>query len=198
MPAFVFRTLIAALVLALPALVCASGEAHADERGHGGIPWATLAFTFVNFLIFAGLIRRYALPVVRDYARARHDRIVAELEAAAKARAEAEQLKAQCEARLASLENEIKQIRAAAAADTAREREQILAAAKKTAEMIGDDARRTAAQEVRQAEVELRQAVARQAVSIATQLVSERLTAADHERFASEFLAATAKDRIAQ
>ena len=74
------------------------------------------------------------------------------------------------------------------AADAQRERERILAAAQKTAEAIRNDARRTAAQEVRRSEAELRDAVARAAVIAATQLVRDRLSPADHERFVSEFL----------
>jgi F-type H+-transporting ATPase subunit b len=176
------------LLSLLPALAVASEEAHGDAHGHGGIPWQTLLFNLINFLIFAWILRRYAWPVIRDYVKARHDRIVAELAAAAKARADAEQLKVLWQQRLAALDDEIKQIRAAAAADAAREREQILAAAQRTAEAIRNDARRTAEQEVRRAESELRQAVAREAVAIATQLVRERLSPADHDRFVSEFL----------
>jgi len=184
-----FRTVAVALGLSLlPMLASASEEAHGGEHGHG-IPWQTLLFNLINFLIFAWLIRRYGWPVIRDYVRVRHDRIVAELDAAAKARADAEQLKAQWEARLAALDEEIKKIRADAAADVARERDLILAAAHKTAEAIRNDARRTAEQEVRRAEADLRQTVAREAVTVATQLVRERLTPADQDRFVNEFLA---------
>jgi F-type H+-transporting ATPase subunit b len=178
------RLVLATAVWAAPAIALASEEGH----GHGGIPWMVLLFTTINFLIFCWIIAHYAGPVIHDYVRGRHDRIVAELEAAAQARAEAQQLKAQWEERLAALDKEIQQIRAQAAADAARERDAILAAAMKTAESIRNDARRTAAQEVRQAETTLRQAVAQQATAIATQLVRDRLTAADQDRFVSEFL----------
>jgi F-type H+-transporting ATPase subunit b len=184
------RALSAALASALlPALVWASEEAHEHgAHGHEGIPWGTLAFNLVNFLIFCAIVARYGMPVIRDYVRNRHQRIVGELEAAAKARADAEQLKAEWEARLAGLDAEIKRIRAETAADVARERDQILAAAKKTAETIRNDARRTADQEVRRAEADLRQTVAEQATAIATQLVREKLTTDDQDRFTREFL----------
>jgi F-type H+-transporting ATPase subunit b len=175
-----------ALIELLPTLARAGEEA--NEHGHGGIAWGMLLFSIINFVIFGWIIVRYAIPVARDWVRDRHDRIVAELEAAAKARAEAEQLKAQWEARLAALDREIQQIRAAAEADAARERDRILAEARKTAEAIRDDARRAAAQEVRHAEAELRQEVALRAVSLAAQLVREQMTTADQERFVSEFL----------
>jgi F-type H+-transporting ATPase subunit b len=164
-----------------------AGE-HAEAHEHGGIPWGTLLFNLVNFSIFCWIIAHYALPVARDWVRARHDRIVEELRAAAKARSDAEQLKAQWDARLQALEQEIAQIRAAAAADGARERERILAAARKTAESIRADARRAADQEVRRAQADLRDAGAREAVALATQLMRERLTPADQDRFVSEFL----------
>lgn len=178
------RLALATAVWLAPAVALASEEGHGD----GGIPWMILLFTTINFLLFCWIIARYARPVIRDYVRGRHDRIVAELEAAVQARTEAQQLKAQWEARLAALDKEIQEIRAHAAADAARERDAVLAAAMKTAESIRNDARRTAAQEVRQAEAALRQAVAQQATVIATQLVRDRLTAADQDRFVSEFL----------
>jgi len=168
----------------LPALARGSEAAHEQ----GGIPWMTLLFTFVNFAIFCWLIAHYAMPLLRDYARGRHDRVVAELEAAAQTRREAEQLKAQWEARLAALDKEVQEIRAQATADAARERDTLLRAAAKTAEAIRNDARRTAAQEVRQAEAALRQAVVQQATALATQLVRDRLTPADQDRFVGEFV----------
>lgn len=178
-------SLIASCLWLLPAALHASEETH---HAHEGIPWATLLFATVNFLLFCWILARYLLPVARDYARNRHARIVEDLEAAAKARADAEQLKAQWEARLAALDEEIKDIRAQAVADGTREREQILVAAQRTAEAIQNDARRAAAQEVRRAETELRLTVAREATALASQLLRERLDPKDQERFIAEFL----------
>ena len=171
-------------------LVPLAAWASEHEEGHeaGGIPWGTLLFNLVNFSIFCWILARFALPAARNWVRARHDRIVGELEAAAKARADAEQLKAEWDARLKALDQEIAKIRADAAADAARERERILAAAVKTAEAIRTDARRAADQEVRRAQAELRDRVAREAVALATQLIRDRLTPTDQDRFVSEFL----------
>jgi F-type H+-transporting ATPase subunit b len=177
--------LVACCTLLLPLAVLASEDAH---HGHGGIPWGTLLFNLVNFSLLCWIFARFGLPLIRDYASSRRARIVEELQAASKARAEAEQLKAHWESRLAGLDQEISQIRQQAAADTAREREQILATARRTAETIRNDARRAAAQEVRRAEAELRETVAREATTVAAQLMRERLTAADQERFIREFL----------
>ncbi|HUI26636.1 MAG TPA: ATP synthase F0 subunit B [Candidatus Kryptonia bacterium] len=178
--------LLIALAWLLP--IAAWASEHEEAHEHGGIPWGTLLFNLVNFSIFCWIIARFALPVVRDWVRARHDRIVDELGAAAKARAEAEQLKAQWDARLKALDQEIARIRADAAADAGRERDRILDAARKTAEAIRNDARRAADQEIRRAQAELRDSVAREAVTLATQLVRDRLTPADQDRFVSEFL----------
>ncbi|HVN85347.1 MAG TPA: ATP synthase F0 subunit B [Candidatus Binatia bacterium] len=179
-------SLLAALLWLAP-IAAIAGE-HDEGHEHGGIPWGTLLFNLINFSIFCWIIARFALPGARNWVRARHDRIVEELSAAAKARTEAEQLKAQWEARLQALDQEIAAIREQAAADSAHERDRILEAARKTAEGIRNDARRTADQEVRQAHAALRETVAREAVALATQLIRDRLTPADHDRFVSEFL----------
>lgn len=178
--------LLAVLVWLLP--LAAFASEHEEAHEHGGIPWGTLALNLINFSLFCAVIARYGLPAIRNWVRARHDRIVEELSAAEKARGEAEALKAQWDARLKALDQEAAQIRASAAADIAKERDQILAAARAMADAIRNDARRVADQEVQRASAELREAAARQAVALATQLVRERLTPADQDRFISEFL----------
>ena len=174
--------------LAWLAPLAAWASEHEEAHEPGGIPWGTLLFNLVNFSIFCWIIARFALPAARDWVRARHDRIVEELAAAAKARAEAERLRAEWDARLKALDQEIARMRAEASADMAHERERILAAARKAAESIRDDARRTADHEVRRAQAELRDRVARDAATLAAQLVRDRLTPADQDRFIDEFL----------
>ena len=176
----------AAAIAVLPHLAQASEKAHHGEAH--GIPWNTLLFSTINFAIFSWIIYKFVYPVIRDHAQDRQARIVAELRAAATARAEAEALKAQWEQRLAALQTELKEIRASAEADLAREREQILAAARKTAEAIGNDARRVADQEIRRAEADLRETVVREAIAAATALAQQRLSPADQDRFIGDFL----------
>lgn len=190
------RAVLTSLLAILPAVALASEATHHDVEHHG-IPWATLAFSFINTIIFLFVFFRYLWPFVcnlmgwawtAELAEERRTRIVTTLEQAAKAKEEAERLKADWERRLAGLKAEIETMRAQAKDEIAREREQILAAARKTADNIRRDAQRAADQEVRNAQAQLREEVAQRALAIARKLATERLTDADKNRFVDDFL----------
>jgi F-type H+-transporting ATPase subunit b len=179
-----------AFLLAAPAALPAVEEAHHGEEhaAHAGPPLSLLFYT-VNFAIFAYfIVGRGILPSVRRWAFARRDRVITEIAAAQQARDEAERLRAEWAQRVASLEQEIAEIRRLAAADAERERERIIRAAQETAAAIAADARRATAQEVARAQSELRSELARQAVAVAERLIRERTTADDQRRFVHEFL----------
>src|SRR5207244_2238833 len=152
------------LIAALPLLAMASEGAPAERAG---ITLGPLFFSTINFLIFGWIVVRYVLPVARDWARARHARVVRTLDEAAAAKAEAMKLRAQWDERMARLDEEIAVIRAEAQRDAAREREQILAAARKLAEVIRRDAERAADYEVRRVQQQLRAELVQQAVRLA-------------------------------
>jgi len=179
----------------LTVAILLSGAVHAiaaeeAQKGHAehGIPWGILFFTAVNFSLFVLLIVRMALPALRTWAIDRRDRIVDQLQKASAAREEAERLKSEWEERLKGLESELEEIRAQALADAHRERERILKAAQQTADAIAADAERAAAQEVRRAQEDLREEVARQALALAADRIRRELTPADQKRFVEEFL----------
>ena len=161
--------ILAIVAVASPALAAGGGH-------HDGIPWLTLGFSTFNVILFLLVMRRFALPVVRDFVRDRHARILRDLNAADEARTEALRLKAEWEQRLAHLE------------DAERERARILADAQRTAERIQRDAEQAAAAELRQIRAELRAELARQAMQQAEKTVRERWTDADQQRFVADFL----------
>lgn len=174
----------------LPAVALASQEQHAAE-GHGaahGVPWATLLFSLINFLLFVGVLKKFAWPAIRNAVRERRQVVLKEIEEATRARREAEKLKAEWEQRLARLGEELDQMRRQSRAELDREREQLLAAAQKVAESIRRDAERAAEQEVRNARAMLREEVARQALEVARELAAQRLSPASQEKFVSDFL----------
>lgn len=166
----------------------ASEDAHGGHGEHHGIPWGTMFFSAVNFSLFLLLLARTVLPALKTWAITRRERIVDELQAAARAKAEAEALKREWEERMASLDRELAEIRDRALADAQRERERILAAAQQTAEAIAVDAEKAAAQELRKAKAELREQVAALAVDMARDVIRQRLTDGDQKRFLDDFL----------
>jgi F-type H+-transporting ATPase subunit b len=182
------RLLSSALLLlaALPAW--AAEEGHGAHGEHHGIPWSTLFFTAVNFGLFVLLIWRAVLPALRTWALDRRNRIVDELQKAANARAEAEELKNEWRRRMERLDQELAEIRNQALADAQRERERILQLAGETAKAIAADAEKAVGQEVQRAREELRGEVARQALALAGEIVRQRLDQDDQKRFIDEFL----------
>ena len=178
-------------LFALTVMLSAAALAAEIEEGHGhtGVPWAKLAFSTVNFLIFLFVVVRLAqrANLTQWFAERRH-RVGTALAAAEQARREAEALRAEWQRRLERLAGELEAILTQARADIAAEREEILAAARHTAETIQRDARRTAESELRRAQDALRAEVATQALAIAERLAPQRLTPADQQRFVTEFV----------
>ena len=179
------RTAPALVLLALPTLVLAS---EAEHQAPHGIPWGKLAFSTVNLAIFVVILARFVWPNVKDLLRSRRADVVGLLEKASKAKAEAERLQREWEARVANLNVELEALRRQAEADIAAERQRILEATRKVAEAIRRDAERTAEQEVRGAEAMLRQEVAAQAFAVARDLARQRVGANEQQRLVAEFL----------
>lgn len=178
------RLALAVLAVLVPVAVRAAGGEHAE---HHGIPWAKLLFSTINLAIFVAILRRYAWPLVRASVAARREKILADLEHAARAKREAEKLAAEWKERLAGLAAEIEAMRKKAGAEIEAEREEILAAARRMAESIRRDAEKVAEQELLAARTALRSEVARQALEIASRLAAERLSDDDQHRFVREF-----------
>jgi len=179
------RDLTVACTLLVPIAAAASEEAHA----HGGESALTpLLFSTINLAIFVAVLGRYVYPPVRDWVRERRTRVLQALHDAAAAKAEAETLRAQWEARLADVERAVEEMRTQAQQDAERERQRILEAAHRRAEAIRKDAERAAAYEVRRTQQQLRAELVRQAVRMAEEAARAQWSAADQQRFVAEFL----------
>ncbi len=179
---------LAVAFLPLAACIAVAGE-EAHGPGHdGGIPFGSLLFSTVNLCIFLWVLARFALPTVRTLVKDRRAGVVKELEDAAAAKAEAERLRTEWEARLADLQGTTAEMRAQAQRDAERERERSLAAARAAAETIRRDAERAAAYELRRTQEQLRTELVRQAVRLAEESTRAQWSAADQQRFVADFL----------
>lgn len=175
----------------IPMLLLAAVTFAAEaEHGHHdpGVPFGTIIFSTINLALFVYILARSGVPLVRQWVQDRRDQIVKELEEAAAARGEAVRLKAEWEQRIAKLDETIREMREQAKRDTERERERILADAHKVAEGIQRDAEKTIAAELRGMRSELRAKVVREAIHLAENEVRKQWTAADQDRFVSEFV----------
>lgn len=169
--------------------ITALADEVAEHQGAHGIPWAKIAFSTINLLIFLFIVVRMvkSVDLPKWFADRRH-RIAEALAEADRARHEAEALRAEWQRRLDNLGAELESMLAQARVDIAAERDQILDAAHKTAAAIHRDAQRTAESEIRNAQVALRAEVAAQALAIAERMAPQRVTPADQRRFVAEFV----------
>ncbi|MBI3248089.1 MAG: F0F1 ATP synthase subunit B [Deltaproteobacteria bacterium] len=180
---------VSVLFLLLPLAVWAAEEAHQEHGGHtGGGPDATLAFAAINFLLFVFVLRKYALPAVRDSLKRRRETIVQALNEAKKAKEEAEALQREYRQKLAGLAAEQERLRQQAFSDAEREKTRILEEAQKMAERVRTEVQLTAGRELAEARRLLREEVAEQAVRLATELVRSRLTPGDQSRLIQDLV----------
>ena len=147
-----------------------------------------LFYPLINFLIFAYLIKRLLLPVVKNYLRSRREEIVAALGEADESKKRAEAMVQEYRARMARLEEEMKRLREELRADGEREKAKMLREAEETAAKIKVDADFLAEQEIKLARQRLREEIARLARAAAQKLIQSHLTPADQERLVEEFL----------
>ena len=177
-------------LLLVSAALWAAEEGHGAHGGHegGGSQLLVLAFSAINFVLFVLVLRKYALPAVRDSLRRRRDTVVRTLSEAKRAKEEAESLRREYEEKLAGLAAEQERLRAQALEAAEREKGRVLEEARRMAERIQSEARLIAQREVEEARRLLRREVSEQAVRIAAELIRTRLTAADQGGLIRDFV----------
>jgi F-type H+-transporting ATPase subunit b len=163
------------------AIAATAGEHHEPS-------WNLTILGFVNFALFLFVLYRYAWPLVRDYLVARRESIVRALEAARRAQAEAEELRAEYEARMRTLEDEAARTREELLAIARHEADRVIDQARRAAERIRRDAELVAGQEVAQARALLQRDVAELITRLAGALIEREITPDDQRRLIREFV----------
>lgn len=165
--------------------VWASSAAGAE---HHTAPITQLIFPALNFLIFAYIIKRFAVPLIQDYLRSRREGIVASLADAAELKNKAEAMVQDYRGRLAGLDREVRSIQESFRADGETERAKLLREGELLAARIKEDARFLADQEIKLARQKIREEMASRAEATARELVQRHLSAADQRRLVEDFL----------
>ncbi len=177
---------------ALVTLLCWSSVAVASESGgHHQPSWSLTLLAAVNFTIFAFILRRFAWPTIQSYLQDRRDRVVDALEAAATARREAADLRAEFDQRLRSIEADAIRMREELLAIAHKEAERVLAHAREAAERIRADARLVANEEIARARGLLQKECADRVAELAGEILRREFTAADQSRFVEDFIVRT-------
>ncbi len=198
-------------LLLLHALAWASGTEHGAEAveaahegaAHGaaaaghevhGIPWEMIGLQAANVVLFGIALAWLARGPIRDALKNRSLAVSKQLDESARLKAEAAATNADIEARLATLDRRVEEMKAEAAVEADREAMRIEERAHADASRVKDTAERTIREESTRARNELRGEAARLAVALARETLKRSVTADDQDRLAREFLAAVEKE----
>ncbi len=149
---------------------------------------ASLLWPVVNFGLFVMLLVRFLGGPLREFFRARAERLRDELATGDRARRDAEALRAQIAKDIADLPATRERLKADLLATAARERDQLRAQGQQTAERIRRDAVLLGEQQISSARRALRDEMVASAVQEATALVRGAAQAPDQERFVADFI----------
>jgi F-type H+-transporting ATPase subunit b len=171
----------------------AAAAEHGGSHGEAKLDGGKLAAQIINFTLLVGVLAWFGGRALAKALAARHQQLKADLAAASEMRIAAEaQLKKQ-EQRLASLEQEIANIRAGVAKEADAEKARLIEMAEERARRIQDETKFLIDQQVKEAEVQLRREAAQAAVEMAEQIVRRSLQPGDRERMVDSFVADVAK-----
>ena len=167
----------------------------AAEAEHHAPSINDIWFPLINFLIYAFIIVKFALPLIHDFLKTRREEIVAKLAEASAKKQAAEALVRDYRSRLAGLGKEVQSLQAALREDGEREKSRLVSEAQATAVKITQDANFLADQEVKTARQRLREEMADEAEASARQLIERNFSAADQTRLADEFVRSVGQTR---
>lgn len=160
----------------------------AAEAAHHAPSINDIWFPLANFLIYAFILVKFALPLVRDFLRSRHEEVLAKVNQASAKKQAAEALVSEYQAKLAGLDKEVQSIHALLRQEGEREKGKLISEAQAMALKIKSDAAFLAEQEIKSARQKVREEMAEQAETTARQLVERNFSSADQSRLAEEFI----------
>lgn len=164
-------------------------SAHAAEEGGGAATErATEIFKWINFAIVAFVLIWVFLKITPPFFRKNAEAISSSITKASAAKAEAERLLREAEAKLARLEQEVGKLRAEAEREASAEGERIRALARSDVEKIGAAAKAEIEAAERAARLELKAIAAKLAVDGAESLLAKQLTPQVQESLVAGFV----------
>ena len=167
-------------------LWAAEAASHAAEHSAPSINdiWLPLG----NFIIYAIILVKFALPLVRDFLNTRREEVVSTIAQASAKKQAAEAFVNEYKSKIAGLDKQIEILQATLREEGEREKARLVSEAQSLALKIKEDTQFLADQEVKIARQQLRQEMANQAEAAARALIQRNLSAADHNRLAQEFI----------
>ena len=175
------------LVGVLLFLLAGAARAHGAEEG-GASEGATELFKWINFLIVIGLLGWVFLKLLPPAFRRNAEAISSAIDKAGAVRAEAERQFREAESKLAQLEKETAELRAAAQREIAAEAERIRNVMRTDVEKVGLAAKAEIEAAERSARIALKVSAAEMAVKGAESLLEKRLTRETQESLVESFV----------
>ena len=176
------------LIFSFFILLLVALSAQAAEEGGTGSELATELFKWINFAIVAGVLAWVFLKVTPPFFRKNAETISSSITKATAAKAEADRLLREAEQKLARLEQEVAQLRAAAHREASAEAERIRALALSDIARLGAAAKAEIEAAERAARLELKAIGAKLAVDRAESLLAKELTPQVQESLVSGFV----------
>ena len=151
-------------------------------------PITDVIFPALNFLIYAFIIFKYALPAVRGFLKNRREEVIATMTQASAKKAAAQALVDEYKTKLAAVDREVQSLQATLRDEGERDKAKLIGDANAMAAKIKEDARILADQEVKMARQKIRGEMAIHAEATARALLQRNLTVEDQNRLADEFI----------
>jgi len=165
-----------------------ASEAASHGAEHHAPPITDVIFPALNFLIYAFIIFKYAIPPIRSFLQSRRAEVIATVAQVSAKKAAAQALVAEYKAKLAAVDQQLQSLHATLTAEGERDKAKLLADASVMAAKINDDVRILADQEVKMARQKIREEMAIQAEATARALLQRNLAVDDQNRLAEEFI----------
>jgi F-type H+-transporting ATPase subunit b len=183
-------------------VVAVPPKEEAEEHGPKEINWVDFdnkeqppyLAALINFAILITIYVTFGRKPIEAALIARRDEVKKQIDEAQKIKHEAEARQKQYASKLNDLGAELESTKAALAAAGAGEKARIVKEAEEKAARMEKDAHFLLEQEKKQMELDLRREAVEAAVTHAERLLREKVTAADQERMAEEFLATLVPD----
>ena len=176
-----------------------AGEGAEEDHPPGAINWANGPYlgssqppfvaTIVNFAFLLFIYYYFGKKPITEALKARRASVAKEIEDAQRMKQEAEARAKQYQSKLATLEDELASARQALVDAGRGEKEHIVKEAEEKAARMQKDAELLIEQEMKQIRQDLWRETVQLAVGTAEELLKKRITPADQERIADDYLA---------
>ncbi len=152
------------------------------------IPYGTIVYQLVIFLILLALLRKYAFGPLMNIMKQREEHIASEIEAAERNNADSKKLVEEQRAFMVQSRQEAKELIERAKKQAEEQKEGIIAAAKAEAESVKESAVKEIQREKEQAIAALQAQVATLSVQIASKVIEKELKEEDQAKLIRDYI----------